>query len=215
LCRWACGRGRRVVAGPGVAWPKSRFSGCELAAQAMESFPGCPPGPVALAVAARRASVWRRAKMARTAPGRQRLKTRWPECGRSSRRPGRCTPACPAGRSRRRSGAPQGNRPIRPHPGPCKCQTHRPFILVPAGHSMRPVQAQSKRAPTAPRCAGGTSTAVTAPETDMNHIHGTPRQSVTLAALAATIALAVPAVHGTATAAVHGPLHHHAAGSDN
>jgi len=49
----------------------------------------------------------------------------------------------------------------------------------------------------------------------MNHIHGTPRQSVTLAALAATIALAVPAVHGTATAAVHGPLHHHAAGSDN
>ena len=163
-----------MVAGPGVAWPKSRFSGCELAAQAMESFPGCPPGPVALAVAARRASVWRRAKMARTAPGRQRLKTRWPECGRSSRRPGRCTPACPAGRSRRRSGAPQGNRPIRPHPGPCKCQTHRPFILVPAGHSMRPVQAQSKRAPTAPRCADGTSTAVTAPETDMNHIHGTP-----------------------------------------
>jgi len=49
----------------------------------------------------------------------------------------------------------------------------------------------------------------------MNHIHGTPRQSVTLAALAATIALAVPAVHGTATAAVHGPQHHHAARGDN
>ena len=43
----------------------------------------------------------------------------------------------------------------------------------------------------------------------MNRIHRTPRQSVTLTALA------VPAVHGTATAAVHGPLHHHAAGSDN
>ena len=41
-------RGRRVVSGPGVAWPKSRCSGCEPAALATESLPGCPPGPSVL-----------------------------------------------------------------------------------------------------------------------------------------------------------------------
>ena len=44
----------------------------------------------------------------------------------------------------------------------------------------------------------------------MNHIHGT-RLSVTLAALTATVVLALPAFQGTATAAVHGPQHHHSA----
>ena len=44
----------------------------------------------------------------------------------------------------------------------------------------------------------------------MNHIHSTRRLSVALAALAAAAALAVPAFQGTATAAVHGPQHHHA-----
>ena len=43
---------RRVVSGPGVAWPKSRFSGCEPVTLATESFPGCPPGPLVLANAA-------------------------------------------------------------------------------------------------------------------------------------------------------------------
>ena len=54
--------GRIVVAGPGVAGPKSWRAGCELAALDEESFPGCPPGPLARA-AAWRASAWRRAKM--------------------------------------------------------------------------------------------------------------------------------------------------------
>jgi len=45
----------------------------------------------------------------------------------------------------------------------------------------------------------------------MNHIHRTHRLPVTLAALAATAALALPAFQGTATADVHGPQHHHAA----
>jgi len=45
----------------------------------------------------------------------------------------------------------------------------------------------------------------------MNHIHGTRCLSATLAALAAAAALTVPAFQGTATAAVHGPQHHHAA----
>src|SRR5215467_13450588 len=62
--RWAAGRGRRVVAGPGVAWPKSWCSGCEPAALATESFPGCPPGPVALTAMALRVPAWRRAKTA-------------------------------------------------------------------------------------------------------------------------------------------------------
>ena len=44
----------------------------------------------------------------------------------------------------------------------------------------------------------------------MNHIHGIRRLSVTLAALTATVVLALPAFQGTATAAVHGPQHHHA-----
>src|SRR5215475_9714539 len=39
------GPDRRVVSGPGVAYPKSRRSGCEPAALESESFPGCPPGP--------------------------------------------------------------------------------------------------------------------------------------------------------------------------
>jgi hypothetical protein len=57
--------GRGLVPGSGVAWPKSRYSGCEPAALASVSFSGCPPGPCALAAAAaRRASAWRRAKMA-------------------------------------------------------------------------------------------------------------------------------------------------------
>ncbi len=44
----------------------------------------------------------------------------------------------------------------------------------------------------------------------MNHIHRTYRLSVTLAAVAAA-ALTLPACQGTATAASHGPHHHHAA----
>ena len=44
----------------------------------------------------------------------------------------------------------------------------------------------------------------------MNATHRTRRLSVTLAALAAA-ALALPACQGTATAASHRPLHHHAA----
>jgi putative ABC transport system permease protein len=56
--------GRRVDPGPGVAWPKSRCSGCKPAALAAESFPGCPPGPSGLAAAGWRASAWRRPKMA-------------------------------------------------------------------------------------------------------------------------------------------------------
>jgi hypothetical protein len=50
---WSAGR-RRVVTGPGVAWPKSWRSGCEPAALATESFPGCPPGPQVPAAAAQR-----------------------------------------------------------------------------------------------------------------------------------------------------------------
>jgi hypothetical protein len=45
----------------------------------------------------------------------------------------------------------------------------------------------------------------------MHHIHRTHRLPGTLAALAAAAALAVPALHGTATAAVRGSQHHHAA----
>ena len=57
--------GRRVVAGSGVAGPKSRCAGCEPAARATESLPGCPPGPsILVAAAVRRESAWRRAKMA-------------------------------------------------------------------------------------------------------------------------------------------------------
>jgi hypothetical protein len=41
----------------------------------------------------------------------------------------------------------------------------------------------------------------------MNHIHSTRRLPVTLAALAAAAALAVPAFQGTATAAIHGLQH--------
>ena len=52
------------VAGPGVACPKSRWSGCERAALAAEWFPGCPPGLLAAAAAARRASSCRQLKMA-------------------------------------------------------------------------------------------------------------------------------------------------------
>ena len=49
---------RIVVAGPGVACPKSWSAGCEPAALESESFPGCPPGPAACgALAARRAWV--------------------------------------------------------------------------------------------------------------------------------------------------------------
>jgi hypothetical protein len=56
--------GFMVVAGPGVACPKSWCAGCEPAALDAESFPGCPPGPVTEASAACRAPAWRRAKMA-------------------------------------------------------------------------------------------------------------------------------------------------------
>ena len=56
--------GRRLVPGPGVACPKSWHTGCELAALDAESFPGCPPGPLAGETAAVRASIRRRAKMA-------------------------------------------------------------------------------------------------------------------------------------------------------
>jgi hypothetical protein len=49
------------VAGPGVACPKSRCSGCEPAALEVEPFPGCPAG---LFAAARRASACGQAKMA-------------------------------------------------------------------------------------------------------------------------------------------------------
>jgi hypothetical protein len=48
------GCGRRVGAGPGVAWPKSRSAGCKPATLASESSPGCPPRPAA----ARRASAF-------------------------------------------------------------------------------------------------------------------------------------------------------------
>src|SRR5690242_9287281 len=37
--------GRSVSSGPGVAVPKSRSAGCNPAALASVSFPGCPPGP--------------------------------------------------------------------------------------------------------------------------------------------------------------------------
>jgi len=47
--------GRRLVPGPGVAGPKSWRAGCEPAALDAESFPGCPPGPLARAAAAWRA----------------------------------------------------------------------------------------------------------------------------------------------------------------
>src|ERR1019366_9815975 len=57
--RWVAGRS--VDSGPGVAWPKSRCPGCEPAALAAESFPGCPPGPLSLAAAAApRAAPWGR-----------------------------------------------------------------------------------------------------------------------------------------------------------
>jgi hypothetical protein len=56
--------GRRLVPGPGVACPKSWHTGCELAALDAESFPGCPPGPLAGETATVRASIRRRAKMA-------------------------------------------------------------------------------------------------------------------------------------------------------
>src|SRR5437016_3456376 len=61
-------RGERAV-----GWWRARewlvrragVAGCELAALESESFPGCPPGPLAAAVAvAFRASAWRRAKTA-------------------------------------------------------------------------------------------------------------------------------------------------------
>src|SRR5205823_14066214 len=58
------GRGRRVGTGPGVAWPKSRCSGCNPAALATESFPWCPPGPCSLLAAARAASDFRRLQVA-------------------------------------------------------------------------------------------------------------------------------------------------------
>jgi hypothetical protein len=61
--RRVAGRSRRVVTGPGVACPKSRCLGCNPAALATESFPGCPPGPLARA-AARWASACRQARMA-------------------------------------------------------------------------------------------------------------------------------------------------------
>src|ERR1039457_6949122 len=59
--------GRSVDSGPGVAWPKSRCAGCNPAALAAESFPGCPPGPPVLAAAA-----------ARRAPARGPGERRWP-----------------------------------------------------------------------------------------------------------------------------------------
>jgi hypothetical protein len=52
------------VAGPGVACPKSRWPGCEPAALDAEWFPGCRPGLLAWAAAARRASACRQAKVA-------------------------------------------------------------------------------------------------------------------------------------------------------
>jgi hypothetical protein len=55
---WSAER-RRVMAGPGVAWPKSRRPGREPAALATESFPACPPGPWMLAAAMRAASAFR------------------------------------------------------------------------------------------------------------------------------------------------------------
>src|SRR5215472_7513573 len=51
--------GPRVASGPGVACPKSRRSGCEPATLELGSFPGCPPGPSFVLLAARRASVRR------------------------------------------------------------------------------------------------------------------------------------------------------------
>jgi len=54
----------RVMAGSGVALPKSRCSGCEPAALATESFPFCPPEPTPTERPARWASSCNRAKMA-------------------------------------------------------------------------------------------------------------------------------------------------------
>ena len=48
LCQdtfWGSGLGS-LVAGPGVACPKSRCWGCEPVALESESSPRCPPGPV-------------------------------------------------------------------------------------------------------------------------------------------------------------------------
>jgi len=55
--------GRRLGCGPGVACPKSRRLGCELAPLETEPFPDCPPGPSACAGAPPGASAWHRARM--------------------------------------------------------------------------------------------------------------------------------------------------------
>src|SRR5258708_39286899 len=49
---WGSRRDRSVGSGPGVAWPKSRWSGCEPAALAKGTLTGCPPGTPVLAGAA-------------------------------------------------------------------------------------------------------------------------------------------------------------------
>ena len=60
-------RGRDLRERIAAGWEQvvaGRRAGCEPAALDVESFPGCPPGPVARPLAACRASAWRRAKMA-------------------------------------------------------------------------------------------------------------------------------------------------------
>ena len=61
--RWVAGCGRSVVTGSGSGLSEEPVSGCNPAALATESFPGCPPGPPARE-AARRASACRQAKIA-------------------------------------------------------------------------------------------------------------------------------------------------------
>ena len=50
------GAGSSLMSGSGVAWSKSRCSGCEPVTLDAESFPDCPPGSLSFARAARRAS---------------------------------------------------------------------------------------------------------------------------------------------------------------
>src|SRR6185312_4110011 len=61
--RRGAGRGRRVVAGPGSGLFEEPVAGLQSGRAATESFPCCPPGPLARA-AARRAPACRQAKMA-------------------------------------------------------------------------------------------------------------------------------------------------------
>src|SRR5450755_802028 len=90
----------------------------------------------------------------------------------------------------------------RPHPAARAAAFHHatPVPLAFQAVSPSPIQGRSDWA----ALRWQQTTTVTAPEANMNHIHGTHRLSVTLAGLAAA-ALALPACQSTATAAVHRP----------